>query len=114
MEDKIMNLKISSDLMFAYLEKHKEYDQLLKNEKDDKYIISLVYSETNEENIDVFRVSEIKDPELRQRTFLLDQGYPVVHSIDNKVFIFSYLSEVKEFTESVGNSVRDQLVRLKI
>jgi hypothetical protein len=108
MEDKIINLIVSMDLMFAYLGKHDYYDQLLRNEGNDKYIIS-IDSKKKEENVDVFRVSEIKDPGLRKRTFLLDEGYPLVYTCDNKEYIYSYLSEVKVLTESVGNSVRDQL-----
>ena len=109
MEEKIMNLKVSMDLMFAYLERYSYYDQLLKNEGNDKYIISIVYSGNKEENVDVFRVSKIKDPGLRERTYLLDQGYPLVYTCDNSEYVYSYLSEVKEFSESVEDSVREQL-----
>ena len=109
MEEKIMNLKVSMDLMFAYLERYDYYDQLLKNDGNDKYIISIIYSGKKEENVDVFRVSEIKDPELQDRIYLLDEGYPLVNTCDNETYIFSYLSEVKVFSESVGESVREQL-----
>ena len=53
----------------------------------------------------MFRVSEIKDPELRSRTFLLDEGYPLVHTCDNGEFIFSYLSEVMVFSKGVMENV---------
>ena len=77
------------------------YDQLLKNEWNDKYIISVVNLMTKDEIVDVFRVSEIKDPELRSLKFLLDEGYPLIHTCDDGDYVFSYLSEVKVFTESV-------------
>jgi hypothetical protein len=95
--------------MFTYLERYKYYDQLLKNEGNDKYIISVVHLGTKEEKIDVFRISEIKDPELRTRTYLLDQGYPLLKTVDDGVYIFNYLSEIKLLTESIGESVREQL-----
>lgn len=109
MEEKIMNLMVSMDLMFAYLARYDYYDQLLKNEGNDKYIISIVYSGKKEENVDVFRVSKIKEPGLRERTYLLDQGYPLVYTCDNCEHVYTYLSEVKEFSETVGDSVRSQL-----
>jgi hypothetical protein len=109
MKEKIMNLKVSMDLMFAYLDKYDYYDQLLKNDRNDKYIISIVYSGKKEENVDVFRLLEIKDPELQDRVSLLDEGYPLVNTCDNETYIFSYLSEVKVLTESVGESVKELL-----
>jgi len=109
MEEKIINLKVSMDLMFAYVERRDYYDQLLRNEGNDKYVISIVYSGKKEVDADVFRVSKIKDPGLRGRTYLLDQGYPLIHTCDNVDYIYSYLSEVKEFTESVGDSLREIL-----
>jgi hypothetical protein len=109
MEEKIINLKVSMDLMFAYLERYNYYDQLLKNEGNDKYIISIVYSGKKDKNVEVFRVSKIKDPGLRERTHFMDEGYPLVNTCDNGAYVYFYLSEVKEFTESVGGSVRKQL-----
>jgi len=109
MEEKIMNLLVSMELMFAYSERYNYYDQLLKNEGNDKYIISIVFSGEKKNNADVFRVSEIKDPGLKERTYLLDQGYPLVNTWENGATVYSYLSEVKEFSESVGDSVREQL-----
>ncbi len=109
MEEKTNDLMVSMGLMFAYLERYNYYDQLLKNEGNDKYIISVVYSRKKEENVDVFKVSEIQNPGLKERTYLLDQGYPVVYNCDKGEYVYSYLSEVKEFTESVGESVREQL-----
>jgi len=95
MKEEISNSKVSMDLMFAYLERLNYYDQLLKNEGNDKYIISIIYSGKKEKNVDVFRVSEIKDPGLKKRTYLLDQGHPVVKTCDNGVYVYYYLSEVK-------------------
>jgi hypothetical protein len=109
MEEKINNLMVSMDLMFTYLGRYKYYDQLLKNEGNDKYIISVVHLGTKKEKIDVFRISEIKDPELKTRTYLLDQGYPVLKTVDDGVYIFNYLSEIKLLTENVGVSVRELL-----
>ncbi len=109
MEEKIFNLLVSMELMFAYSGRYKYYDQLLKNEGNDKYIISMVFSGEEKDNVDVFRVSEIKDPELKERMFLLAQGYPLVNTRDNVSYVYTYLSEVKEFSESVGDSVREQL-----
>lgn len=109
MEEKIMNLKVSMDLMFAYLERYNYYDQLLKKEGNDKYIISIVFSGEKTNNANVFRVSEIKDPELQDRVYLLDEGYPLVNTCDNETYIFSYLSEVKVFSESVGESVKEKI-----
>lgn len=109
MDEKIMNLLVSMELMFAYLERYNYYDQLLVNEGNDKYIISIVFSEDKKNNADVFRVSEIKDSGLMKRTHLLDQGYPLVNTLEDGAAVYSYLSEVKEFSESVGDSVRDQL-----
>lgn len=109
MEEKIINLKVSMDLMFAYVERCNYYDQLLKNEGNDKYIISIVYSGKKEKNVDVFRVSKIKDLGLKERTYLLDEGYPLVNTTDDGAYVYSYLSEVKVFSESVGDSVREQL-----
>ncbi len=109
MEEKFFNLLVSMELMFAYLGRYKYYDQLLKNEGNDKYVISIVLSGKKKNNVDVFRVSEIKDPELKERMFLLDQGYPLVNTRENVSYVYTYLSEVKEFSESVGDSVRDQL-----
>jgi hypothetical protein len=102
MEEKIMNLTVSMGLMFAYLDKHVYYDQLLKNEGNDKYIISVFNLMTKDEIVEVFRVSEIKDPELRSRTSFLDDGYPLIHTCDDGDYVFSYLSEVKLLTENVG------------
>ena len=109
MEEKFMNLMVSMGLMFAYLDRHVYYDQLLKNEGNDKYIISVVNLMTKDEIVDVFRVSEIKDPELRSRTFLLDEGYPLIHTCDDGDYVFIYLSEVKVFTESVEESTVELL-----
>jgi hypothetical protein len=109
MEEKVMNLLLSMELMFAYTERYNYYDQLLKNEGNDKYIISIVFSGEKKNKADVFRVSEIKDPELKERMYLLDQGYPLVNTCDKGSYVYSYLSEVKEFSESVGDSVREQL-----
>ena len=109
MEEKVFNLLVSMELMFAYSGRYKYYDQLLKNEGNDKYVISIVFSGKKKNNVDVFRVSEINDPELKERMFLLDQGYPLVNTRDNVSYVFTYLSEVKEFSESVGDSVREQL-----
>jgi hypothetical protein len=109
MEEKNFNLLVSMELMFAYSGRYKYYDQLLKNEGSDKYIISMVFSGEKKDKVDVFRVSEINDPELKDRMFLLDQGYPLVHTCNNGSYVYSYLSEVKEFSESVGDSVREQL-----
>ncbi len=109
MEEKIFNLLVSMELMFAYSGRYKYYDQLLKNEGNDKYIISMVFSGEKKDNVAVFRVSEINDPELKERMFLLDQGYPLVNTRDNVSYVYTYLSEVKEFSESVGDSVREQL-----
>ncbi len=69
----------------------------------------MVFSGEKKNNVDVFRVSEITDPELKERMFLLDQGYPLVNTRDNVSYVYTYLSEVKEFSESVGDSVREQL-----
>jgi hypothetical protein len=109
MEEKTFNLLVSMDLMFTYLGRYKYYDQLLKNEGNDKYIISIVYLGTKKENVDVFMVSDIKDPELRTKTYLLDQGYPVLKTCDDGVYIFNFLSEIKLLTENVGVSVRELL-----
>ena len=109
MEEKFFNLLVSMELMFAYSGRYKYYDQLLKNEGNDKYIISMVFSGEKKDNVAVFRVSEINDPELKERIYLLDQGYPLVNTCDNGSYVYSYLSEVKEFSESVGDSVREQL-----
>jgi len=109
MEEKIISLKVSMDLMFAYSARYNYYDQLLKNEGNDKYIISIVYSGKKEKNVDVFRVSKINDPGLRERTHLLDQGYPLVNTCDNGAYVYSYLSEAKILTESVGDLVKEQL-----
>jgi hypothetical protein len=109
MEEKIINLKVSMDLMFAYSARYNFYDQLLKNERNDKFIISIIYSGKKEKNVDVFRVSEIKDPGLRERTHLLDQGTLLVNTCNNGASIYSYLSEAKVLTESVGVLVREQL-----
>ena len=105
MEEKVMNLMVSMGLMFAYLDRHVYYDQLLKNEGNDKYIISVVNLMTKDEIVDVFRVSEIKDPELMSRTFLLDEGYPLIHACDDGEYVFSYLSEVKVLSETVTETV---------
>jgi hypothetical protein len=107
MEEKIINLTVSLGLMLAYLEKEIYYDKLLKNEGNDKYIISIVNIMTEEEIVDVFRVSEIKDPELRSRTPLLDDGYPLIHTCDDGEHVFSYLSEVKLLSETVMESVSE-------
>jgi hypothetical protein len=107
MDEKIINLTVSLGLMLAYLEKEIYYDQLLKNEGNDKYIISIVNLMTKEEIVDVFRVSEIKDPELRSRTPLLDEGYPLIHTCDDREYIFIYLSEVKGLSETVMESVSE-------
>jgi hypothetical protein len=104
-----MHCRLIMELMFAYSGRYNYYDQLLKNEGNDKYIISIVYSGKKEENVDLLRVSEIIDPELEDRIYLLDEGYPLVNTCDNETYIFSYLSEVKVFSESVGESVREQL-----
>jgi hypothetical protein len=105
MEEKIINLTVSLGLMLAYLEKESYYDLLLKNEGNDKYIISVVNLMTKYEIVDVFRVSEIKDPELRSRTPLLDDGYPLIHTCDYGEYVFSYLSEVKVLSETVMETV---------
>ena len=109
MEEKVFNLLVSMELMFAYSGRYKYYDQLLKNEGNDKYVISIVFSGKKKNNVDVFRVSEINDPELKERMYLLDQGYPLVNTCDNFSYVYSYLSEVKEFSETVGDSVKEQL-----
>jgi hypothetical protein len=112
MEEKIINLKVSMDLLFAYSAGYNGFDQLLKNEGNDKYIISLIYSGKKKQNVDVFRVSEIKDPGLRERTHHLDQGTPLVNTCDNGAFVYCYLSDAKLLTENVGDLVREQLKKL--
>ena len=107
--DKINELMLNMDLLFAYLEKVDYYDQLTKNEGTDKYIMSVATHNNNKKEVEVCRVSKIKETGLKKRIYLLDQGNPVVYSCNDYKIIYSYLSEVKVFYENVCEQVKEQL-----
>lgn len=93
------------DVMFTYMERPDYYDQLLKNEGNDRYILSIVYTLDRKKNDFVFRVSEIIDPELRERIYLIDDDHPLVYTLENDVYILSYLSDAKALAKNVGESL---------
>lgn len=99
--NKLIEIVLTYDLLFAYKKKVEYYDHLAKNEGDDKYIMSFVhhYNNHKKDKVEVFRTSKIKEPELKERIFALDQGYPIVHSCGNSEVIYSYLSEVKALSD---------------
>ena len=90
------------DLVFTYMGRSDYYGNLLKNEGKDKYIIRIVLTLDRKMNVDVFRISEIMDPELRARIYLIDDDHPLVYTYDTDVYILSYLSEAKALFEIVG------------
>lgn len=105
MEGKNLNFRSCMDLMLTYMGRHDYYDQLLKNEGKDRYIISIAFTFDRKKNVDVFRVSEIMDPELLDRIFLIDDDHPLVYTFENDVYIISYLSEAKALFEIVEGTM---------
>ena len=93
------------DLMFTYMGRPGYYDQLLKNEGKDRYLISIVFTIDRKKNVDVFRISEIIEPELRDRIFLIDDDHPLVYTHNKDVHILSYLSVAKELFEIIEGAL---------
>ena len=56
MEGKNLNFRSCMDLVFTYMGRSDYYDNLLKNEGKDKYIIRIVLTLDREMNVDVFRI----------------------------------------------------------
>lgn len=106
MEEKLEELRDNLIFMFAYQEKIKYYDRLIKNEGNDKYIMSLVEHISKKQKVEVFRVSKILEPRIRKRINLLDQGDTVVHTCKTYRAVYAYLSDVMTFCETTGAIVR--------
>jgi hypothetical protein len=117
MKKEINEIAVSMELtlmMFAYNEKNKHYSQLVKNEGEDKYILCIDHNYNQKQKVEVFRLSEIKDPELRKRTYLLDQGHLVWCYSGNSLSIYFYLSETKRLIDDIGIQVREMIKPLNM
>jgi hypothetical protein len=93
------------DLAFSYMGKCVYYDNLLKNEGKDKYIIRIVLTFDRKMNVDVFRISEIMDLELLDRIYLIDDDHPLVYTYDSDVYILGYLSDAKALFKIIEGSL---------
>ena len=105
MEGKNLNFRSCMDLAFTYMQKPDYYDNLLKNEGKDKYIIRIVLTLDRKMNVDVFRISEIMDPELLNKIYLIDDDHPLVYTFDTDVYILGCLSEAKVLFEIIEGSL---------
>jgi len=105
MEEKNLNFRSCMDLAFSYMGKPDYYDNLLKNEGKDKYIIRIVLTLDRKMNVDVFRISEIIDLELLDRIYLIDDDHPLVYTYDTDVYILGYLSDAKALFKIIEGSL---------
>ena len=105
MEGENLNFRSCMDLVFTYMGRSDYYDNLLKNEGKDTYIIRIVLTLDRKMNVDVFRISEIMDPELLDRIYLIDDDHPLVYTYDTDVYILAYLSQAKALFEIIEGSL---------
>lgn len=105
MEEKNLNFRSCMDLAFTYMGKPDYYDNLLKNEENDKYIIRIVLTLDRKMIVDEFRISEILDRQLLDRIYLIDDDHPLVYTYDSAVYILGYLSEAKALFEIIEGSL---------
>ena len=105
MEEKNKNFRTCLDLVFTYAGRSDYYDNLLKDEGKDKYIIRIVLTLDRKMMIDVFRISEIIDSELLDRIYLIDDDHPLVYTKDTDVYIISYLSVAKALFKIVEGTM---------